>query len=192
MARTRIEIREARKEDLDQVVDLWEDLVAHHSDLSIHFLPASDGRDKWSKYVSKKFSEKSTKLVVAEQDDEIVGFMLGMLSPNAPIFKEKTLGNISDAYVRPELRKKGITREMLKVCLKWFYQNKVRTANLSVAAANFEARAAWGQMGFKPHMIMKRMDLDKYPAKDMIAGKPKVVRKKVVKGKDKKQPRKLR
>ncbi len=158
----------------------------------MHFLPAEDGREKWSKYVSKKFSEKSTKLVVAERGEEIVGFMLCMLSPNAPIFKEKTLGTISDAYVKPELRKKGITREMLKVCLKWFYKNKVRTADLSVAAANFEARAAWGQMGFKPHMIMKRMDLDKYPAKDMIAGKPKVIRKKVVKSNGRKQSRKLR
>jgi len=150
---------------------------------------ADDGRDKWSKYLAKKFSEKSTKLFVAEEDHHLVGFMLCMLSPNAPIFKERTIGLISDVYVSPERRRKGITKEMLRAALKWFHRNKCRTVSLTVAAANFEARAVWGQLGFKPHMIHKRLDLRRFPASGLLAdklgpAKRKVVRKRA-KSKDK-------
>jgi hypothetical protein len=74
---------------------------------------------------------------------------------------------------------------MLKVGLRWFRKNKVATVQLSVAAANLEARAAWGQLGFKPHMMLKRLELDKFPATQMLSDEPKVVRKKVVKRKKK-------
>lgn len=177
----RIEVREARSEDLPGVVDLWEQMIEHHTKLSHHFTLSRDGVRRYSKYLASKFSEKSTKLVVATQDSRLVGFMLCLLSPNAPVFKEKTLGVVSDVYVVPELRKRGVAREMLKVALRWFKKNRVTTVQLSVAAANLEARAAWGQLGFKPHMMMKRLDIDKFPATQMLAEEPRVVRKKVVK-----------
>ncbi len=131
------------------MVDLWQELADHHRELSPLFEPAEDSREKWSKYLAKKFSEKSTKLFVAAEDHHLVGFMLCMLSPNAPIFKERTIGLISDVYVRPERRNKGITREMLRAALKWFHKNKCKTVSLTVAAANFEARAVWGQLGLQ-------------------------------------------
>lgn len=160
-------------------------MIEHHTKLSHHFTLSKDGVDKYAKYLARKFSEKSTKLIVASTEGRLVGFMLCLLSPNVPVFKEKTLGIVSDVYVRPEFRKRGITKEMLKVGLRWFHKNKVATVQLSVAAANLEARAAWGQLGFKPHMMMKRLDLDKFPATQMLSEEPKATRKKVVKRKKK-------
>lgn len=185
MATVRIEVREARIDDLGGVVDLWEQMIEHHTRLSHHFTLSKDGVDRYSKYLARKFSEKSTKLIVASTEGRLVGFMLCLLSPNVPVFKERTLGIVSDVYVRPEFRKRGITKEMLKVGLRWFHKNKVATVQLSVAAANLEARAAWGQLGFKPHMMMKRLDLDKFPATQILSEEPKVIRKKVVKRKKK-------
>lgn len=178
---SRVEIREARIGDLGRVVDLWQEMADHHSRLSDHFMVSEDGKDRYSKYLARKFSEKSTKLVVATSSDEVVGFMLCMLSPNVPVFKEKTIGLVSDVYVLPGFRMKGVAKEMLKYGLRWFKKNRVTSVQLNVAAANFEARSAWAQMGFKPLMITKRLDLDKFPATTMLAEEPLVIRKKVVK-----------
>jgi len=184
---SRIEIREARIGDLGRVVDLWEEMAEHHSRLSQHFTVSDDGKERYSKYLADKFSEKSTKLVVATSREEVVGFMLCMLSPNVPVFKEKTIGLVSDVYVLPQFRMKGVAKEMLKYGLRWFEKNKVASVQLNVAAANFEARSAWAQLGFKPLMITKRLDLDKFPATTMLAEEPVVIKKKVVKKpKDKK------
>jgi len=179
--RVRIEIRDAKEEDLEAVVELWDLLVDHHSNMSAYFVPARDSRAKWSKYLEKKFSEKSTRLIVAEEGSEIVGFMLCLLTPNKPIFKDKSIGVISDVYVSEDRRNRGVTKEMLRVALRWFKKNKMRSVELSVAAANVEARSAWGQLGFKPYLIQKRIDLDKFQAKKLMAEETKPSRKKIVK-----------
>ena len=163
MKKVFITIRDAREDDLESVIDLWEQLADHHELLSDQFERSPDSKKKWSKYLYERFSEISTKLVVAEEEGKIVAFMLCLLEPNYPIFKERKIGVISDVYVREERRRKGLAKKMLDVAVAWFKKNKVRTVRLNVAADNLEARAAWRMIGFEPLMIDKRLDLDRYP-----------------------------
>ncbi len=142
------------------MVRLWEMLARHHEEVSDQFRLAWDSRRNWEKYLRKKFSEVSTKLVVAEEDGKVVGFMLCLLSPNAPIFKERKIGVISDVFVLEERRRKGVASKMLDVAIRWFRKNKVRSVQLGVAHQNMEARAVWRNLGFEPYMIYKRLDLD--------------------------------
>jgi len=153
-------VRDGTEDDLDGVVDLWALLARHHEEISEDFTLAWDGKRKWSNYLRSKFGEISTKLIVAEEDGKIVGFMLCLLSPNAPVFKERKVGVISDVFVLEERRRKGVARKMLEVAVKWFRKNKVRTVQLGVAHDNLEARAVWRAIGFEPYMIYKRLDLE--------------------------------
>jgi ribosomal protein S18 acetylase RimI-like enzyme len=165
MKKVFITIRDAREDDLEGVSDLWEQLAGHHEMLCEDFALAPDSKKRWSKYLREKFDEISTKLIVAEEDGKIVAFMLCLLEPNYPIFKERKIGVISDVYVKEERRRKGLAKKMLDVAIAWFKKNKIRTVRLNVAAANLEARAAWRMLGFDPLMIDKRLDLDEYPKK---------------------------
>lgn len=178
--RIQIKIRDATEKDLRGVVKLWEMLVEHHRSHSDNFRLARDGKRKWEKYLRERFEEISTKLIVAEEEGELVGFMLCLMQPQEPVFAEKAIGLISDAYVRREWRKKGVTKEMLRVALRWFSKNKLKTVEVSVAAANLEGRTAWAQLGFKPFVVRKRLDLDKSHAQKLMNGKgvKKVMRKK--------------
>ena len=124
-----------------------------------------DSKRKWSRYLRERFSEISTKLVVAEEDGEIVGFMLCLLEPNIPVYKERKIGVISDVFVKQQRRRKGLAKKMLDFAARWLKKNKVRTVRLNVAADNLEARAAWRMLGFEPFMIDKRLDLTSYPKK---------------------------
>lgn len=160
IATVRIEIRDAIEEDLPGVVELWERLAEHHEKLSDKFELAWDSKRHWRAYLEKRFAEISTKLIVAEEEGDIVGFMLCMLSPNVPIFKERKIGIIADVYVLEERRRKGVARKMLDVAVRWFKKNKVRSVQLGVAHDNMEGRAVWRSMGFEPYMITKRLDLD--------------------------------
>ena len=177
-----IKVREAKAEDLDTVSDLWEELAKHHADLSDDFALAWDSKRRWSKYLHTKFTEISTKLIVAEEEGKIVGFMLCMLSPNVPIYKEKKIGVISDAYVMAERRKRGVAKKMFDVALKWFLKNKVKTVELNVATINPEAQAVWKSLGFAPFMMYERLYPDKLPP-----ASPKRMRTRVVKKKESKK-----
>lgn len=175
-----IRIREATEDDLVDVVDLWEDLVEHHHIYSDHFRLSRKGRDLWEAYLEEKFSERSTMLIVAEENGDLVGFMLCLLDPSKPIFRERAVGVISDAYVVKNRRKKGVMKEMLAVALRWFDKNKIKTAEVSVLPANLEARTAWAQLGFKPFMIRERISLEAPSARMLIDGTAKSPAKRVV------------
>jgi len=154
-------------------------LARHHEDISNDFTLAWNGKRKWAKYVVDKFDEISTKLIVAEEDGKVVGFMLCLLSPNTPVFKERKIGVISDVFVLEERRRKGVAKKMLDVAVKWFKKNKVRSVRLGVANDNLEARAVWRRMGFEAYMIYKRLDLDRMEKEPPVKAK----RKKIVKQK---------
>ena len=179
IATIHIDIRDATADDLTSVVNLWGMLARHHEDISNDFTLAWNGKRKWAKYLEDKFDEISTKLIVAEEDGKAVGFMLCLLSPNTPVFKERKIGVISDVFVLEERRRKGVAKKMLDVAVKWFKKNKVRSVRLGVANDNLEARAVWRRMGFEPYMIYKRLDLDKMEKEPPVKGK----RKKIVKQK---------
>ena len=183
--RIHIDIRDATEKDLKGIVVLWEMLVEQHRTYSDHFAIARGGRRKWARYLRQKFTERSTKLIVAEEEGELVGFMMCLLSPQESIFAEKATGVVSDAFVRKDRRKKGVMKEMLRVALRWFDKNKMKSVEVSVAAANLEARAAWGQLGFKPFLVRKRLQLDKFHAQLLLNGTApkKAVRKKKSSGK---------
>ena len=146
-------------------------LAEHHARLSDRFSLALDGKRRWSRYLREKFSEISTKLVVAEENGRIVGFMLCLLEPNTPVYKEKKIGVISDVYVKEERRRKGLAKKMFDFAVKWLKKNKVRTVRLNVAADNLEARAVWRMLGFEPFIIDKRLDLSDYP-KRIVRSRP--------------------
>jgi len=113
--------------------------------------------------------------VVAEEDGRIVGFMLCLLEPNVPVYRERKIGVISDVYVKEERRRKGLAKKMFDFAAKWFKKNKVRTVRLKVAADNLEARAAWRMLGFEPFMIDQRLDLAGYPKKTAVRRPVRVV-----------------
>ncbi len=181
MAHVIVTIRDATEEDLPGVVSLWAMLAGHHEGISDDFKLAWDSKRKWAEYLDRKFSEISTKLIVAEEGDKLVGFMLCLLSPNAPIFKERKIGVISDVFVLEALRRKGLANKMLEVAVKWFRKNKVRSVQLAVAHANLEARAVWRSIGFEPYMLYKRLDLDKLEDLPKATRSRRVVKNKKVK-----------
>ncbi len=181
ITRIRIEIRDAVKGDLGSIGNLWERLAKYHEGLSDQFTLAWDSRRRWSRYLREKFAEISTKLIVAEENGRIVGFMLCLLSPNVPVYKERKVGVISDVYVLEERRRKGVARMMFAYAVKWFKKNKVRSVRLAVAHANMEGRAAWRQLGFEPYMLYKRLDLEALDEEALAPSRRVVVRRKKVK-----------
>ena len=179
----KISIREATEDDLPEVVELWGMLARHHETISDDFKLAWDSKRKWADYLERKFSEISTKLVVADEDGDLVGFMLCLLSPNTPIFKERKIGVITDVYVQEAFRRKGVTNKMLDVAVKWFKKNKVRSVQLAVAHDNLEARAVWRSLGFEPYMIYKRLDVEKLESQPKAKRAKRMVKTKKVKKK---------
>lgn len=67
-------------------------------------------------------------------------------------------GFITDAYVEPDSRRKGILRKLEKYVLNEFKNRGARTVELNVRSNNEEGRSTWNALGYK---IKKRIPGEK-------------------------------
>lgn len=83
---------------------------------------------------------------VAEQDHELVGFALGRR-------KEGTRGLLSDIYIRPEARRRGLGTELTRAVVEALRDTGATHVTLSVHPQNEPARAAYARWGFREQAL---------------------------------------
>ena len=73
---------------------------------------------------------------------------------NIPIYKIQRFGYISGLFVRPEFRKTGVAKELLKYAEKWFDGKGVKRVELKVNVGNDRATTFWKKSGFINQQIL--------------------------------------
>ena len=93
-----------------------------------------------------RMSEEGTLLLVAEENDEIVGFLFGFLSPS-PVLKRPTA--LLDAlFVCEEHRSKGIGKALALRFREWVKEQGVYAIELKVMSQNTTALRLYESLGF--------------------------------------------
>ena len=93
-----------------------------------------------------RMSEEGTLLLVAEENDEIVGFLFGFLSPS-PVLKRPTA--LLDAlFVCEEHRSKGIGKALALRFREWVKEQGVYAIELKVMSQNTAALRLYESLGF--------------------------------------------
>ena len=144
-------IREAKQSDLQQVSTLWLEMVNYHQSLDERASgPASDGQEKFREWMAQTLSREEHVLLVAEVEDEVVGFIQSMLGSNPPPMAPRRIGFISDLAVGASHRRRGIGRQLAETITQWFAQRDANEVKLSAAICNQRAIAFWRALGFEP------------------------------------------
>jgi ribosomal protein S18 acetylase RimI-like enzyme len=129
-----VTIRKADKADLDLLRELWEEFqaeVAQYRETRAAALPDLGG------YVDKDVA------LVAEEDGDAVGFALARP-------RDEHVGYLSDVYVRPAFRRRGLARELLAAASAAL---GTEVLSLTVSVANEEARTAYRRLGFRDESL---------------------------------------
>ena len=93
-----------------------------------------------------RMAEEGTLLLVAEENDEIVGFLFGFLSPS-PVLKRPTA--LLDAlFVCEEHRSKGIGKALALRFREWVKEQGVYAIELKVMSQNTAALRLYESLGF--------------------------------------------
>jgi len=96
-------------------------------------------------------------LLVARDEDTIVGVALAVYTPSAELGRVMT---VNDFFVRPDHRRNGVGRELAKRLVEECKIMKVDEIGLEVLYANETAAAFWRAMGFRPaHRLLFRKKL---------------------------------
>ena len=95
---------------------------------------------------------------VAEEDGEAVGFSLAWR-------KRGTQGFVSDLYVRPDARRKGIGKRLLRFVTDALREAGATHVTLYVEVENADARAVYRRWGFREHVLQLVVEADALAAR---------------------------
>ncbi len=153
-------IRKATPKDVKVLLVLWNELMQFHRIRGSSMLDlVDDAERKWKLWVLKGIKSSNRLVLVAKEDDEIVGYSLSAIKNNVKVFKLKRLGHIFDLYVKEKYRGKGIGEQLVKETLAWFKKKKMTYASIGVHAINPEAHGLYKKWGFRDMHIEMRKKL---------------------------------
>lgn len=155
-----MEVRKAKIEDIEQIVELWKELVSFHKNFGEYWAidRTKNTENVFREWAKKRIEGKDSTILVTADENKIVGFLLGFIKKRPPVLKVKKVAYISDCVVYKEYRKKGITREMVKEFIKWAKKKKVKWVELQTSSKNEIGIKAWKKIGFEKYaedMIIK-------------------------------------
>lgn len=123
-------------------------------------LPIEINRKFWLEFVSKVLAENRISLIVAEVDGKIVGYAMFNPAPFFPFKVKEKWFYITDIYILPEYRKKGIGKALINYIINLAKSQEIKKIKLSVWTFNRNAINFYEKLGFKITGYLMEKDLD--------------------------------
>lgn len=152
-------IRIGQESDIDKIIVLWEGLMRFHENCVSDFVLNKDAKQKMIAYLQSFFNSKEKTVFVAEQSNEIVGYIFGLVKKKPPVFEENVVGEIGDTFVREDMRRKGIGEALVETVLEWIKQKGLKSVELNMYPENKVAAVFWDKMGLKSYFLTRRKNI---------------------------------
>ena len=161
-----MEIRPATPDDVPAVLPMVRRVAALHAqwDPVRYAMDDDPGRlyDGWLR--QRATDPRSVFLVAQRQGDEkggqLVGFLVGEVEREIPIYRVREYGFIHDLWVEEDYRHEGLGRQLTMLAIEKFRDMGVTQARLHTAGANDPARKLFEQCGFRVSLIEMLCDLE--------------------------------
>jgi glucosamine-phosphate N-acetyltransferase len=149
-------VRPAKIKDLSEIVKMKVRLLKYEASLDTYWTGKKNVKDTFYKIYKASINSKKNKLLVAEENNKIVGFGYASLIKN-DILKTKVHGHINDMFVDKRYRRRGIAGKILQSFFEWFKKNGIKYAVLNVVSKNKIGYKAWTKYGFEDFVVRKRI-----------------------------------
>ena len=159
-----IRIVELRAENRAYAVRFMAELQEHERQISPDRCPGEDIADEHLTYLEHVCSVNSGKIFLALSDQEYCGFIVCFLNSYdhndlhiTPALK--TYGEISDLYIAPHCRRRGVVRDLLRHAEKYLTSIGQRRVKLTVLNSNASARHVYENLGYTPYEVIYQKEL---------------------------------
>lgn len=153
-------IRPAVDTDIPLILPLWCEMMDLHAALDSRFARAGDGDRRFGNYLGDLLSKDDTHLIVAETNETIVGYALGLERDLPRLFRETRYGSITDLAVRGDCRGHGVGTTLYNELCNRFRHRGIRRIELNLVPANRSAERFWSAKGFRPFMESRFLCLE--------------------------------
>ena len=153
-------IRPATVADVPQVLPMVEKIAAVHESwdpAKYGFLPGV--AEMYRGWLTSRASDARGVFLVAERETNLVGFLVGTVEREIPIYRLKEFGFIHDVWVEPNYRHEGIGRQLTMMAVEAFRGLGMTQIRLDTAEPNNAARGLFGRCGFRASVTEMLLEL---------------------------------
>ena len=111
--------------------------------------------------IGELITSPESEVIVAELDGVLIGSGSARRKASRHYAEPAFHAYIGFLYVVPEHRGKGVNHRVLNALFAWARANDLPDVHLTVYPGNEPAMRAYEKVGFEPHILEMRMNLDK-------------------------------
>jgi ribosomal protein S18 acetylase RimI-like enzyme len=154
-------VRPANVGDVEAVGRLGAVLVRTHHDFDRkRFMAASPQTEQgYASFLGSQLSQKDVVLLVAEQDDEVIGYSYAGIEGRDYMSLRGPAGVLHDLVVDARHRGRGVGKALLDATLRAIEGRGVRQMVLHTAALNDAAKRLFARAGFRETMVEMTRDV---------------------------------
>jgi ribosomal protein S18 acetylase RimI-like enzyme len=146
--------------DLAALSEIWQELMNYHQETDERFALASDAVERWQVLAEDMLTRHDAFLLAAHNGSAPVGFCLGWIARNPPIYRVAEVGFISEIAVARSQQRRGIGRALIREAMHFFASKGVHEFQLSTAVWNDGAHEFWKAMGGEVLLYRYRFPLE--------------------------------
>ena len=154
-----MEIRQATPDDYEQLKELKLKAKASERRYNKSLKPMRQSRETYLAYLESDLESKDRAIFIAIERGEPVGIITGRIYRTLPVKVHRRYGHMSNLFVQPPHRKKGIGTALFSEVLKWFRDNGIKDVRLGVYAKNASARDLFRKFKFREYVIEMKKHL---------------------------------
>lgn len=159
-----VTIRKLQEEDIDGICELWGEFARMREEQTHSPILNDDAADYFFGYATGLLHRKDTLTLVADEDGDVVGYLIVQKQRRPPVYRHTKVGYISDAFVAHGHRKQGILKRFLDEVHSWCRSEGVTALDVQIFEANQTAIEIYKNMGFHAYRVLLRHELDQAPA----------------------------
>lgn len=152
-----MEIRRATVEDYERLKEIKLKAKGSEKRYNRSLKSVRENRSKYLSYLKSDLTDGRRAVFVAMEKDRAVGMITGRIYTTLPIRRFPRKGHISNLFVMPGHRRKGVAMKLVRALLGWFREEGIKDVHLGVFLKNKSALAMFRKLGFGEYaMEMKK------------------------------------
>lgn len=155
-----IVVRDATESDARLLERLWLQLVREQESLDGRIRFAADALDRWQADLRGWLHGDARRFWVASESDTLIGFISAERSYAPVMFEERVDAFVTELYVAPDYRRRGIGKRLLMEARRWAESIGAAAVSASILTANKTGREFWRREGAEPLYKVVNIPID--------------------------------